>query len=192
MVDALADEVAAAPSADLVVLLQRAAGHVVKVIMRADDSNGMIGDLARQILDLHRQACARGVAEPKALAKWMVRFAFDDQDFFEIDPVAYAAGSANRSVHRGQTRLLPGFLPNHSVTFGPLANWYSSGQRGTKQVVVLGHRSGPDRENAGQALLLGLGPSVPGRISTGSSTGIRWKLSGIAPSDRPYPAFAPC
>lgn len=102
VVDALAEEVAAEPSAELVVLLQRAVGHLVKVIMRADDSNGMIGDLARQVLDLHRQACAAGVADPQGLAKWMVRFAFDDQDFFEVDPVAYAdaLGEKGLAVYR--------------------------------------------------------------------------------------------
>jgi hypothetical protein len=102
VVDALGAEVAERPSAELVVLLQRAAGHLVKVILRADDSNGMIGGLARDVLELHRVACAAGVAEPRALAKWMVRFAFDDQDFFEIDPVAYvdALGDDGLSVYR--------------------------------------------------------------------------------------------
>ncbi|NLD78354.1 MAG: hypothetical protein GX643_17000 [Acidimicrobiales bacterium] len=90
VVDALAEEVTTAPSAELVVLLQRAAGHLVKVILRADDSDGMIGDLCRDVLDLHRRSCDAGVADPQKLAKWMVKFAFDDQDFFEIDPVAYA------------------------------------------------------------------------------------------------------
>jgi hypothetical protein len=102
VVDALGAEVAERPSAELVVLLQRAAGHLVKVILRADDSNGMIGGLARDVLELHRVACTAGVAEPRALAKWMVRFAFDDQDFFEIDPVAYvgALGDDGLSVYR--------------------------------------------------------------------------------------------
>jgi hypothetical protein len=102
VVHALADEVAAAPSAELVVLLQRAAGHLVKAIMRADDSDGAIGDLCRDVLDLHRRACAAGVAEPLKLAKWMVRFAFEDQDFFEIDPVAYvgALGDKGLAVYR--------------------------------------------------------------------------------------------
>lgn len=123
VVDALADEVACAPSADLVVLLRRAAGHLVKVIMRADDSNGMIGDLTRQILDLHRQACASGVAEPRSLAKWMVRFAFDDQDFFEIDPVAYAAalGEKGLAVYRSEVakRSQPADAPDgRSQTLG--------------------------------------------------------------------------
>jgi hypothetical protein len=98
VVDALADEVAAAPSAELVVLLQRAAGHLVKVILRADDSNGMIGDLCREVLDLHRRACATGVADPQKLAKWMVKFTFEDQDFFEIDPVSYADALGDKGL----------------------------------------------------------------------------------------------
>ena len=102
VVDALAGEVAAEPSAELVVLLQRAAGHLVKVIQRADDSHGMIGDLARRVLELHREATAAGVADPRKLARWMVRFSFDDQDFFEVDPVAYqdALGEMGLAVYR--------------------------------------------------------------------------------------------
>ena len=83
--------VAASPSRELVELLQRAVGHVVKVIMHADDSDGMIGDLARELLALHARACDAGVADPVELAAWMVRFGFDDQDFFEVDPVRYAS-----------------------------------------------------------------------------------------------------
>jgi len=62
----------------------------------------MIGDLARRLLDLHRTTCAADVAEPRALAKWMVRFSFEDQDFFEIDPVAYvdAMGETGLAVYR--------------------------------------------------------------------------------------------
>lgn len=98
IVDALADAVATEPSPELVALLERAVGHVVKVIFRADDSNGMIGDLASRLLDLHEQVCAAGVAEPKALAKWMIRFSFDDQDFFNPDPVRYAPGLGETGV----------------------------------------------------------------------------------------------
>lgn len=117
VVDALADEVTTAPSAELVVLLQRAAGHLVKVILRADDSNGMIGDLCRDVLDLHRRACVAGVADPQKLAKWMVRFAFEDQDFFEIDPVAYvdALGDKGLAVYRREVakRSEPVDAPEH-------------------------------------------------------------------------------
>jgi hypothetical protein len=84
------------PSRALVELLQQAVGHVVKAIMHADDSDGLIGDLARELLALHARACDAGVADPVDLAAWMVRFQFDDQDFFEVDPVRYA--SALREV----------------------------------------------------------------------------------------------
>jgi hypothetical protein len=70
--------------------LQRAVGHVVKVILHADDSDGLIGDLARDLLALHARACDAGVADPVKLAAWMVKFRFSDQDFFEVDPVRYA------------------------------------------------------------------------------------------------------
>lgn len=104
MVEALAAEVAAHPSAELVLLLQRGAGHLVKVILRADDSNGLIGGLAHQVLEQHRVACAAGVAAPRPLAKWMVKFAFEDQDFFTVDPVAYveALGEAGLAVYRAE------------------------------------------------------------------------------------------
>lgn len=118
VIDALADEVATSPSGELVLLLQRAAGHLVKVILRADDSDGMIGQLCRDVLDLHRQACASGVADPQKLAKWMVRFAFEDQDFFEVDPVAYAdaLGEVGLAVYRREVakRSDPADAPERS------------------------------------------------------------------------------
>jgi hypothetical protein len=94
--------VEAAPSRSLVELLQRAVGHVVKAIMHADDSDGLIGDLARELLALHSRACDAGVPEPVELAGWMVRFGFDDQDFFEVDPVRYASalGDAGLAAYR--------------------------------------------------------------------------------------------
>jgi hypothetical protein len=90
IVEAIGDAVDSSPTAELVLLIERAMGHVVKVIRKADDSDGLIGDLARQLLDLHARACDAGKADPIKLARWMVQFRFDDQDFFEVDPVRYA------------------------------------------------------------------------------------------------------
>lgn len=87
-----------APSRDLVELVERVVGHVVKVIMHADDSSGLIGDLARDLLDVHAKACDAGVADPVKLAQWMVRFRFRDQDFFEVDPVRYAGALGERGL----------------------------------------------------------------------------------------------
>lgn len=93
------------PSAELVELLQRAVGHVVKVILHADDSSGLIGDLARDLLDTHARACDAGVADPVKLATWMVRFRFRDQDFFEADPVRYAAALGDRGLAAYRTAV---------------------------------------------------------------------------------------
>jgi len=90
IVEAIGEAVDSSPTAELVALIERAIGHVVKVILKADDSDGLIGDLARELLDLHARACDAGNADPVKLARWMVRFRFDDQDFFEVDPVRYA------------------------------------------------------------------------------------------------------
>jgi hypothetical protein len=98
VVAALAEAVEAGPSRELVELLQRAVGNVVKVILRADDSNGMIGDLARDLLELHADVCRPGVADPVELAKWMVKFCFVDQDFFEVDPVRYAPALGDKGL----------------------------------------------------------------------------------------------
>jgi uncharacterized Zn finger protein len=98
VVDALADAVDADASRELVVLLERAVGHVVKVILRADDSDGLIGDLARRLLELHELACDSGAADPIALARWMIRFTFDDQDFFVADPVRYTGALGERGL----------------------------------------------------------------------------------------------
>ncbi len=91
-----------APSRELVELLQRALRHVVKVIQNADDSAGLIGDLVRDLLDLHARACDPGVADPAKLAAWMIRFRFGDQDLFEVDPVRYATalGEAGTAAYR--------------------------------------------------------------------------------------------
>jgi hypothetical protein len=80
----------AEPSRELVDVLERAVAHVVRVILNTDDSSGLIGDVARDLLDLHAKACDAGVADPVRLARWMFRFRFVDQDFFEADPVRYA------------------------------------------------------------------------------------------------------
>ncbi len=106
VIEAIRGALAASPSAELLGLIERAVGRVVKVILHADDSDGMIGDLARELLDLHTQACEAGVADPLKLARWMIRFCFDDQDFFEVDPVRYAGalGELGLAAYRREVR----------------------------------------------------------------------------------------
>jgi hypothetical protein len=98
VVEELAAAARESPSAELVEVLQRAVGHVVKTMLRADDSSGLIGDLARDLLEAHAVACDAGVADPVKLAAWMVRFRFRDQDFFEVDPVRYRDALGDRGL----------------------------------------------------------------------------------------------
>lgn len=121
VVSALADEVATQPTRELVELLERALGHVIKVILRADDSNASIGDLAGQLLELHALACDSGTADPLRLAKWMIRFSFDDQDFFNLDPVRYAPAlgepglaAYRRAVDQRRSAKPDGFAARHA------------------------------------------------------------------------------
>ena len=80
----------------------RRSGHAFK----ADDSDGLIGDLARTLLDIHASACDAGVADPIKLSRWMIRFTFEDQDFFTADPVRYAAalGEPGLAAYRHEVR----------------------------------------------------------------------------------------
>lgn len=93
---------AARPSRELLKLVELSVGRVVKVILKSDDSSGMMGDVAHRLLAIHEQVSLAGVAEPKALARWMIKFGFDDQDFFTIDPVTYAPslGDKGMAVYR--------------------------------------------------------------------------------------------
>jgi uncharacterized Zn finger protein len=102
VVDALRQEVERQQSKELVALLERGIGHLVKVLHTADDSNGEIGSLAHELLQIHADVCDAGVADPVALAKWMVRFTFEDQDFFNVDPVRYrvALGDDGLAAYR--------------------------------------------------------------------------------------------
>ncbi len=89
-IDALAREALVNPSRDLLLLVQRGIDHSVKVILRGDDSNGSLGNVCGQLIDIHGELCATGVAEPKSLATWICKLMFEDQDFFLFDPVMYA------------------------------------------------------------------------------------------------------
>jgi uncharacterized Zn finger protein len=92
VVDSIGEALAVSASAQLLELIERAIGHVVKVLLQADDSNGEIGGLVASLLEFHLLASEAGIADPVKLARWMVRFMLDDQDFFVLDPKRYAAG----------------------------------------------------------------------------------------------------
>jgi hypothetical protein len=83
----------------------KALASAVKVIARADDSSGIIGDACRRLLALHPTAAAGARVPAGRLVDWMITFQFDgDVDFFELDPVAYAPalGENGLAVYRAK------------------------------------------------------------------------------------------
>lgn len=91
---------------DVYQVTHRALKSAMRVIARADDSSGIIGDACRRLLELHPRAAARAEVPAVKLADWMFDFHFDDEvDYFELDPVAYAPALGSRGLQRLHERV---------------------------------------------------------------------------------------
>ena len=85
---------------------QKAIASALKVIMRADDSSGIIGDACRALLDLHPQVAARARPPVAKLVDWMMTFQFDSEcDYFHLDLVAYAPALGEKGIAAYRARL---------------------------------------------------------------------------------------
>lgn len=86
-------------------VVHAALGSAIKVIARADDSSGIIGDACRRLLALHPTTAAASKITPTKLVDWMIKFQFHGEvDYFELDPVAYspALGIKGMQTYRQQ------------------------------------------------------------------------------------------
>lgn len=84
----------------------QALASAIKVIARADDSSGIIGDACRRLLDLHPKAAAAAKVSTDKLIDWMMKFQFDGEvDYFELDVVAYAAALGEKGTKSYRARL---------------------------------------------------------------------------------------
>ena len=103
---------------------QRAIGSALKVIMRADDSSGIIGDACSDLLGLHAELAALAKPPVAKLVDWMIRFQFGNEcDYFTIDPVAYAPalGEEGMATYRSKLGALAaglGLRPAESEQWG--------------------------------------------------------------------------
>ena len=87
----LRDAAESADTASLLPVVEKAVASAVRVILRADDSSGIIGDAIRGMLELHAKAVAKARPPASKLVAWMIKFQFDGtQDFFTIDVADYA------------------------------------------------------------------------------------------------------
>lgn len=102
-IDLLEAALPSTPPAEAYKVVHAALASAIKVIARADDSSGIIGDACRRLLELHPKAAAAARVAPAKLVDWMLKFQFDgDVDYFDIDLVAYAPalGDAGMKAYR--------------------------------------------------------------------------------------------
>jgi hypothetical protein len=105
-VQLLRDAVDTEDPATVLTVTQKAIASSMSVIMRADDSSGIIGDACRSLLDLHPVVAARAKPATSKLVDWMIRFQFDNEcDYFHIDPVAYAPALGELGMAAYRKRL---------------------------------------------------------------------------------------
>jgi hypothetical protein len=105
-VDRLEQAVPTDDPAQVYAVTHKALASAIKVIARADDSSGIIGDACRRLLDLHPKAAAAAQVSPARLVDWMMKFQFDgDVDYFQLDPVAYAPALGQKGMAAYRARL---------------------------------------------------------------------------------------
>lgn len=87
------------PAADVLQVTQRALASALKVIARADDSSGIIGDAIKDLLRLHADLTRAAPPPPAQLVAWMINFQFDGVvDYFTLDPIAYGPALGDRGM----------------------------------------------------------------------------------------------
>ena len=122
---------AAAETEDPTIVLavtQQAIASALKVVMRADDSSGIIGGACRLLLALHPKVAARAHPPAGKLVDWMMRFQFDNEcDFFHLDPVAYAPALGEVGMASYRKRLA-----EVEAHLGPRPRRSASGPRRTR------------------------------------------------------------
>jgi len=104
LVEALAEAAEGPVAAQLVPVAEKAVGHIVKCLLNGDDSSGAGGDVAMELLRVHARAAAVGRPDPERLLRWLIRFTFEDQDFFNPDVRDYAPalGEAGIEAYRAE------------------------------------------------------------------------------------------
>ncbi|HXH80524.1 DUF6880 family protein [Nocardioides sp.] len=146
-IDILEAAIPATDPAEVYSVTHKALASSLKVIARADDSSGIIGDGCRRLLELHPRAAAAARTPVGKLIDWMMKFQFDDDevDYFELDPVAYAPalGEVGMAVYRKrlaevQAKLGPRPSEDERWTSGRSHEWFTLDWN-ARRLAVLDH-----------------------------------------------------
>ena len=133
-VDILEAAIPTTPPSEIYSVSHKSLTSAIKVIARADDSSGIIGDACRRLLELHPRAAAAAATPVSKLLDWMMKFQFgdDEVDYFELDPVAYAPalGEVGMTAYRKrlsevEARLGPRPLKDDRWTSGHSHEWFT-------------------------------------------------------------------
>lgn len=104
--DILEDALPTTDPLEAYTVAHKALASAIKVIARADDSSGIIGDACQRLLSLHPKLAAAAHVPVGQLITWMMAFQFEGEvDFFELDPKAYAAALGDRGLSGYRSRL---------------------------------------------------------------------------------------
>lgn len=125
-------------------VVQRAIRASITVIQKADDSSGLIGDAIQELLQLHVEAANAARPSAAKLVRWLIAFQFDGrQDWFEIDPVAYAPvlGEQGMALYRSKLAGIAAALRPERPADAPPLHALSSSDPEWQEAV----KSGQDR-----------------------------------------------
>lgn len=104
-VDELRDAASRRGAADFIPTAQKALAAIVRLLQRADDSNGEIGTVARELLALHAELCNMAPPATAKLVDWLIDFNFDRANFFEADVAAYRDALKEHGLDRFADKL---------------------------------------------------------------------------------------
>lgn len=98
VVDQLEEMLSPTTADGLLPLIERAVDHLVRAILRSDDSSGVQSGALGRLLDLHVEAARLGSPDPTKLARWMVKVGFAEDGWLDVDPVPYAEPLGERGL----------------------------------------------------------------------------------------------
>jgi hypothetical protein len=93
-------------AAGVIPVVQKAIASTFRVLMRADDSNGVIQDVIVALLALHARLCTQEPPAPATLSAWIQKQQFGELgEYFRVDVVDYADALGERGIARFEALL---------------------------------------------------------------------------------------
>nr|WP_274636466.1 hypothetical protein [Microbacterium bovistercoris] len=93
-------------AAGVIPVVQKAIASTFRVLMRADDSNGVIQLVIADLLNLHAELCAEAPPAAATLSTWIQKQQFGELgQYFTIDVIDYEEALGERGIARFEAQL---------------------------------------------------------------------------------------